>query len=377
MIRNIILIVVLVALIIVAYHFIFEYRRSNFEAQPAELAEVLPAKLQSAYLTKQAEAVRQEEERIIAQQAAEEAELVATFRSSGDDSLILQLVNQKTVADRFELAAGTVFQSFGSFILLIDPLNHSIEPGDTREINLRVVPLGLDNQVADGAYRQIEDIPEQLQPLAKAIQGSISWKEEDLRLAAIILFNNPALGEVADFPVAESIIQTNSDTPAAARRSALELINALLLLKDLGIDTAGLKLAGDTQLQLETMVKENSNLIARKFYGLENRLQHWNYWKSILVKGDGRFRHYSLYGIGRFFPDVALKMMPDWAKNRRITPIYRLSAVYALGLTEKTEALQQLESLSKRYPPVTNMGRATREAARYIQSKGWHSDNVN
>ncbi len=369
MIKNIIIIVVMVALIVVVYHFIFESQRANIQNESKALAEVLPGQLQTAYLEKQAEKKQAGEEQIAAEEAAAQAELTATFRGNGIDLLEVQVVNPKTAAESYELKAGTLFQSYNDSVMLVENLNESIEPGATVEYKLKTVPLGLNNQQLEGPYRIIEQTPFQLEPLTDALSTGSNLDEEKLALAAIILFNNPSLSEVADFPVADSGEQAGSSVPVSSRRSAAEVIDALLLLRGLNIETGGLKLATDTQLKLEALVKLDSNESAREFYGLADRRRHWAYWKQLLLTGDPRFRHYSLYGIGRFFPEVAVQMMPNWAANRRITPIYRLSAVYALGLSEKPEALQQLQSLAKRYPAQTNMGRATREAAQYIRGK--------
>ena len=366
MFKNIILIVLLVALVVVVYHFIFESQRGANVDPPEKLTEVLPDDLKQAYLAKQEAEVRPSP---TPEAVAPEEALVATLRGNGIDRLDVKVVNQSAQAMSYKLGIGGIFRAGGNAVMLVEPLNEEIEAGATREFRLQTVPIRLDNRAAEAPFRKVEGGSEVLQPLVEALSEGQVDDVKALGTAAILLNSDPTLAEIAAFPALDEDAQSRSGTPESARRGAAELIEALLFLERRGVDTSGLEVAGDPQLKLEAMVKPETNRMAREFYGIEDRRRHWNYWRSTLLEGDTRLRHYALYGIGRFFPEVAIEMMPEWARNRKIIPIYRLSAVYALGLTGNPGALERLEALAVQYPERTNMGRATREAARYIRNK--------
>ena len=54
-------------------------------------------------------------------------------------------------------------------------------------------------------------------------------------------------------------------------------------------------------------------------------------WKNELLNGDQGTRHYALYGIARFYPEIALQMLPNWAREKRTARVFRLAAVQALA----------------------------------------------
>src|SRR5207302_11225430 len=95
----------------------------------------------------------------------------------------------------------------------------------------------------------------------------------------------------------------------------------------------------------------------------------WAYWKHELLEGNPSTRHYALYGIGRFFPDVALQMLPAWVREARTAQPFRLAAVQALAETQRPEALDVLRGLASELGVQTDLGKNAHLAAAYLEAR--------
>jgi len=105
-----------------------------------------------------------------------------------------------------------------------------------------------------------------------------------------------------------------------------------------------------------------------RYYGITQETE-WDYWKHHLLEGEESTRHYALYGIARFYPDVALKMLPMWVREPKTNPVYRISAVQALAETQKQEAVTILRQLEKEFGMLTDIGRAAHDAANVLDTR--------
>lgn len=371
MIRNLILIVTSAALVVTVCHLLFDSGRGQAPFPPESLPEVPPRELRLASNAQQTQgqATPTQTTPPTPSPVDPEQALVLTLSGNGVDELRVQVVNSAPDPVPLTMEVGDVFQGATNRVMLVEPVNAPIRPGETRQFTLQTIPLRFTNQASSSPYRPVNDPPSVLNPLVDAVTRGTVRDFESLRVAAQLLVENPSLATIAAFPALDQEAQARSNVPAKARVTAARLINALLLLESIGVDTQSLDIANNPQLQLESLVNRATNPNARRYYKLEDERKHWDYWSTLLTEGNPRLRHYALYGIARFFPDIALDMMPRWASNRRLTPIYRLSAVYALAGTERPEALPRLEQLSRRYPEQTNMGRAIRAAISYLKSK--------
>lgn len=366
MIRNILLVVLAVALVVTAFHFFHESRRRVETSAPQTVADILPQELKSIYEKQQIAEARSITEPASTDEAKPQDTLNPRFESNGLDVLTIRVINSGEESAEYSLEAGTVLQSAGNLIMATVGVQRTVAPGETTEDSIPIVPLRSSNTLQKLEYRKVEDSAEVLQPVVELVRscgGSVDLAV--LRTAALLLAENPPIERIAGFPTI-----TSSTSPEAAaepfRASAGQLLEALVLVKSKGLNVADIGLATDPQLQLETLVKPATNALAREFYGLQNPKKHWAFWKETTVNGDPRLKHYALYGIGRFFPDVAASMMPSWANNRRILAAYRLSAVYALGLAGTPEARDQLVQLAERYPPQTALGKAIEQSIAHI-----------
>ena len=107
------------------------------------------------------------------------------------------------------------------------------------------------------------------------------------------------------------------------------------------------------------MIDPLAHAAALNYYGITPE-KEWPYWRDELTKGDASTRHYALYGIGRYYPEVALQMLPAWARDRRLTPLIRQSAIQALAETRRPEAISVLQQLVVELGGATELGTSAR-----------------
>ncbi len=139
-------------------------------------------------------------------------------------------------------------------------------------------------------------------------------------------------------------------------------------MKGAGYPRASFTVAHEPQLQIEAMIDPLSHAAALVYYGITPE-REWTYWRDELTKGDASTRHYALYGIGRYFPDVALQMLPAWARDKRLAPIYRHSALQALAETRRPEAISVLQQIINELGASTELGVSARRAVAYLENR--------
>jgi hypothetical protein len=151
-----------------------------------------------------------------------------------------------------------------------------------------------------------------------------------------------------------------------------DILSALMIVKDLGINRP-LAVTIDPQLEVEGMIDPSAHGLAVSYYGINDE---WTYWKNQLLQGDPSTRHYALYGIARFYPDVALQMLPKWARQESMSPVYRMSAVEALAQTDKAAAIPILRELEREFGGTSDLGHAAHLAANYLDAQFARSNKV-
>jgi hypothetical protein len=112
----------------------------------------------------------------------------------------------------------------------------------------------------------------------------------------------------------------------AFRVESYDIVTALTALREIGAPDASIAMTIDPQLKIESMIDPLSRAAAMRYYGITPETE-WEYWKTELLSGDPSTRHYALYGIARFYPNVALEMLPKWARQVQTGHVYRLSAI--------------------------------------------------
>jgi hypothetical protein len=127
-------------------------------------------------------------------------------------------------------------------------------------------------------------------------------------------------------------------------------------------------LAVDPQLRIEAMIEPLSREAAKRYYGISEE-QEWDFWKRELLEGNPSTRHYALFGIARFYPEIALDMLPKWVREAQTHPVYRLAAAQALADTQRAEALPILRQLADEVGPQTDLGKTAAQAAVYLDKR--------
>ena len=191
---------------------------------------------------------------------------------------------------------------------------------------------------------------------AGALQTAVLALQENLPLSAVSKFT-PRAGELKS--------RFNTD---AFRVEVADLIGALAALRELGVPDSAVAMTVDQQLKLEAMIEPLCRAAAMRYYELTPETE-WAFWKSELLEGEPTTRHYALHGIARFYPEVAIEMLPKWARETKTSPVFRLSALQALADTQRPEALPILRQLADELGVETELGRTAATAAESLDQQ--------
>ena len=189
-----------------------------------------------------------------------------------------------------------------------------------------------------------------------------------IQTAVLLLTENAPLGMFAKFNLLSG---DGAPAPVAAtayRVNTGEILAAFSLLKDAGYPRMNLIAAQEPQLKIEAMIDPLAHAAAAHYFNL-SREQEWAYWRDELSKGDLSTRHYALYGIGRYYPDVALQMLPDWARAAQLSALMRTSAIQAMAETHRPEAISVLQQLVSEFGAATELGQSARKAMAFLENQ--------
>ncbi len=358
MLKTSILIVVIVVLLVVGYVQFFASSSTPPASQP--ITEILPPDLKAQDLAGESAATAP------APTPAPAAIIKLTFVSNGSTRLRLKAENPTDTEHMVSIPRGTPFESVSSLVVTLEPIEAEMVPGGSAELEVRAAALRPENAAGDAVYTRASGGVEQLQPIFEIIAADAQVPQPVVQLAILIVMENPPLSALAGFPTLEDDLPVQADFSEFST-DAPQLLAALALLKNAGVDIARYQVGASDQLRLETMVKPATRPMAQEVYGLKGEAE-WDFWKSTLTEGDARLRHYALYGIGRFYPSIAVTMMPEWADNPRLLPAYRLAAVYSLGMSGSQDAYPVLEAMAARYPPGSTLAGAVSESLNYLRA---------
>jgi hypothetical protein len=205
------------------------------------------------------------------------------------------------------------------------------------------------------------------------VDGFLQWASERdeissaaMQTAILALTENLPLSAFAKFaPLNGTASQHNTD---AFRVETGDLLAALTALRESGAKMETLALTVDPQLRIEAMIEPLSREAAKRFYGISEE-HEWDFWKHELLDGNPSTRHYALFGIARFYPDVAIEMLPKWAREAQTHPVYRLAAVQALADTQRAEALPILRQIATEVGRETELGKVATQSAAFLDRR--------
>ena len=293
------------------------------------------------------------------------------WRGNGKDRLVMDARNTSDQPLRLHLGAGQLLASVDSTIVILKSQTLDFAPRSERHDEFPTVATSAANKVAGAEFHLSSGTLPDLDKLSAYVADHPEASPAAVQTATLILTENLPLSAFAKFnelSAGVESIQESEDFKA----DTVDILTALTIINDLGIDRP-LAVTIDPQLEVEAMIDPAAHGLALSYYGINDE---WTYWKNQLLQGDPSTRHYALYGIARFYPDVALQMLPKWARQESVSPVYRLSAVEALAQTGKADAIPILRELEREFGGTSDLGHAAHLAANYLDAQFARSDKV-
>jgi hypothetical protein len=292
--------------------------------------------------------------------------IVATLRGNGRERMTAHLRNNSPTPMRVKIAAGQVLESGRNSVVVTRAAVAELMPARSVDLSLSTAALHSSNVIGETSYRPSYRNAERLEGflLWASLCGEIS--SPAVQTAILALTENLPLSALAKFaPSNGAISQHNTD---AFRVETADILGALTALRESGVKLETIAMASDPQLRIEAMIEPLSREAAKRFYGISEE-REWEFWKSELIEGNPTTRHYALFGIARFYPSVAIEMLPKWARESQTHSVYRLAAVQALADTQRAEALPILRQIATEVGPQTELGKAAIQSAEYLDRR--------
>ncbi len=284
-----------------------------------------------------------------------------TFERTGANALQVKVANKGAQPYALRYSAGAIFEDDRSGMVLLKPVDATVEPGGTLEQKLVVAVLSSEKQEGRGTFRDTTKTQPKLEPLMKHLDLHPEIPVGVVQTAVLAILEDAPLDLFAQFPRPKAGAQPAGE---AFKVETRQIITALQLLRDIGVDSAAM--SQDPQLKIEAMIDLKAHDIAKQYYGISTEAE-WAYWRHELLAGDPSTRHYALYGIARYYPEVAMVMMPRWARETRTLPHYRRAAIGALALTQKSSAKPVLQDLGRDLAREKELAQRVEPALRYLE----------
>lgn len=297
----------------------------------------------------------------------------ASYRGNGREEIRVTLVNRAGRSLRVLFPAGLVFETPDLAAQVVLPRDTTVElpvtAGDKSRLTAKLVTAATrtNNRLGDAPFALSEATLPALEPLLAEVRRCPEAARETVGTAVLLVAENPPLGAFARFGLLSGAAPAGR-YPDCYKVATADLLAAMTLVREAGIPRSALAVAGEPQLRVEAMIDPLAHAAALRFWNLAPE-KEWGYWKEELLHGDASTRHYALYGIGRYFPEVALQMLPDWARDRRVNVLFRQSAIQALAETRRPEAISVLQLLAHDLGPNTELGLSARRATMYLENR--------
>ena len=296
-----------------------------------------------------------------------QAQIEVHFSGNGRETLKITVLNRSEHVVLLKVKAGQVFKNINNSVVILRDHELKVEPGKTEEQELATAALSSRNHVGSAGYTTSVTLVPKLNLLLSYLQYHEELSPGAIQTAVLALTENLPASAFARYSRPDADLPSLLDT-TSFRVDTSDLISALITLRDIGIPESELALTVDPQLKSEAMIDPLAHALALQYYKIpfENE---WSYWKNELLQGDPAIRHYALYGIARFYPDIALEMLPKWARASNLSQTYRESAIRALAETGRTEALSVLQQFEFEFGGTTQLGKVAHEAASYLDAR--------
>ena len=274
--------------------------------------------------------------------------LDAQYIGNGRSEVKATIANRHNKPLRLTIGSGLIFETsdLRGQMVVARAQTLDLPVGSTRAAWLPCAATRSANSLAQQPYRLCPDTLQTLTPLFAQVDQSPEVSREAIQTAVLLLNENAPLSLFAKF----SLLSGDAPAPVvmtAFQVNTVEILAAFSLLKDAGYPRMNLVAAQEPQLKIEAMIDPLAHAAALHYYNLSHD-QEWAYWRDELSKGDLSTRHYALYGIGRYYPDVALQMLPDWARAAQLSSLMRTSAIQAMAEDAPARGHQRAAGVGQR-----------------------------
>ena len=331
--------------------------RTPVAPRPTSVQAVMPAELLNALADVKEKPAPRRAEPV----AETEAVAEVVFERSGTNTLQLKVTNVTAEPFTLRFAGGTIFEDDRAGLILLKPVDATVQPGGTLEQELAVAALSSASQEGRGKFKSTTKSQPKLEPLIRHLASHQELPAGVVQTAVLAILEDAPVDLFARFPRPKATGALADDT---FKTDTWQIIAALQLQREIGTESG--RLSHDSQLKIEAMIDLKAHDFAKQYYGITSEAE-WMYWRHELLAGDPSTRHYALYGIARFYPDVALQMMPKWALESRTAPQFRRAAIGALALTQKSAAKQLLQNLGRGLAREKELAQRVEPALRYLE----------
>lgn len=294
--------------------------------------------------------------------------LTAEYRANGRDEVTAVLRSKFAAPLRLTFSAGLIFETadFQGQMAMTSRQTVDLPPGGRREARLAAAATHLANPLAAQVYHLCPDTLPALAPLFAQVDKTPEISRDAVQTAILMLTDNAPLGAFAKFALLA--VDSAKASTTAFQVNNPEILAAFELVRDAGYPRFNLVATRDPQLKIESMIDPLSHSAALNYYHISSD-QEWGYWRHELQLGDLSTRHYALYGIGRYYPDVALQMLPTWARAKNLSTLYRTSAMQAMAETRRPEAISVLHGLVGEFGAASELGQSARKAIAFLENQ--------
>jgi hypothetical protein len=292
--------------------------------------------------------------------------LTAQFEGNGRERITAALTSKAPMAFQLKVFAGQMFDNGRSTVIVVRSSQMEMVPGKAVNLTVETAATRSANKLGDTAYHISYGRMPRLEPLLAYVGQHPELSASAIQTAVMALTENLPLSAVSKFASASGDLPSRFDN-SAFRADTFDILKALNALREIGVKDSAIAMTIDPQLKIEAMIEPLTRAIAMRYYGIAPE-NEWTYWKTELLNGDPSTRHYALFGIARFYPDIALDMLPKWARQTKTKSVFRVSAIQALADTQRAEAVPILRQLIDEFGRNTAFGRAAANAARYLDA---------
>jgi hypothetical protein len=287
-------------------------------------------------------------------------------KGNGRDRLWLSVTNQTAAQIALKVPAGQMFEHERNAVVAVRLEGREVPPRGVAELTVQTAATRSLNKFGEAPYTPTYHTVPRIEIFLTYVQDHLELSPGAIQTAILALTENLPVSAVAKFSPAGGALPSRFNTDAF-RVEVFDIIQALTALREIGVKDRDLAMTIDPQLKIEAMIEPLCRAAAMRYYAIPEE-REWEYWRAELLQGDPSTRHYALYGIARFYPEIALEMLPRWVRETKTNPAYRLSAIQALADTQRPEALTMLQTLIDELGPETDLGKAAASAAKYLDT---------